>query len=118
MKVRTLGIELRKIGSIAAIYNDVDAVLANTDNHMIAQQTTAHALNKMLKPSAHMSVCTIRECAKVAHVCIPAENMNVYSSVHCMDWNEMTPEFRQLLVAMILNDFRGILDTQYHSSNG
>lgn len=36
--------------------------------------------------------------------------MKVYQTQHCIDWSEMTNEFRQMLVAMVLDDFRCVLN--------
>jgi hypothetical protein len=114
--MRALGIELRKVGSVGAIYNDVDSVLdanglmCGEVSNQIQVQTVAHSLQKMIKSKNHFSVCVIRECAELCDLCIPKERMNVYSSIHCMDWNEMTPEYRQIITAMILDDFRPVLN--------
>lgn len=110
MKIQTLGLELRKINNVTALYNDVDQVLKNTSAVDIAHQTTAHVLQKMLKPDKWISICEIKECAKICGICIPAERLSIYQATHCMGWNEMTPEYRQLITAMILNDFRSILN--------
>ena len=109
MKVKSLGLELRKIDNVTSLYKDVDIVLSQTPATEIARQTIAHSLNKMTKSSNHFSVCTIDNCAKIANICIPREHKDIYNAVHCVHWDEMTDEYRKILVAMILNDFRIIL---------
>jgi len=36
--------------------------------------------------------------------------MTIYNCVHCMHWNEMLPEYRQTVMAMVLDDFRSVLN--------
>lgn len=36
----------------------------------------------------------------------------VAHALHCMHWNEMLPDFRKTIVAMILDDFRAILNPE------
>jgi hypothetical protein len=66
-------------------------------------------LRKMLRTDTYFNVCTIQDCAKVGQVCIAKERMNVYSAIHCMNWYDMLPDYRQMIVAMVLDDFRGVL---------
>jgi hypothetical protein len=30
-------------------------------------------------------------------------------AAHCIEWSEMLPDYRQMLVAMVLDDFRTVL---------
>lgn len=109
------GIELRKVGNTDNLYRDVDLVLQKhkcelgTVGDMAKVHTVAHALHKMLKQDGYFSVCTLDNCAKVCNVCISSERKIVYNAAHCISWNMMTTEYRQLLTAMILDDFRGVL---------
>lgn len=109
MKLERFGIEIRKIGTVTALYEDVDKILQNHDVN-VKRQTVAHALQKMLKPGNWLNVCSIKECAKVANVYIEQERMDIYRAVHCVNWNEMTDEYRQLIMAMVLDDFRCVLN--------
>lgn len=116
MQIQKLGLEIRKLGSLTNLYNDVDMVLnnykipANGINRTIQATATAHSLQTMLKTENYFSVCCIKDCAKLCQITIDAERMNVYNSIHCVSWNEMLPEFRQMIVAMILDDFRCVLN--------
>ncbi len=112
------GLELRKIGNVNSLYKEVNMVL---DSHKMESkgissetqiQTTAHALHKMFQSSGHFSVCTIRTCAELSNICISRERMNVYESIHCMSWSNMLPEYAQMIIAMVLDDFRTVLDHQ------
>ena len=111
MQLQTFGIEIRKIGDVNSLYKEVDSVLRANEigkeiSPIVAMQTVAHALHKMLKVESFFSICIIENCAKVCQICIPKERMQVYSAIHCVNWNEMLPDYRQLVIAMILDDFR------------
>lgn len=114
--MKAFGIELRRIGNVRSLYDDVDRVLKNSGvtvhdgvGGLMQQQTVAHALQKMMRTDNHFSVCCVNECAKLCGIRIPAERMAVYSSIHCMNWNEMLPEYRTTICAMVLDDFREVL---------
>lgn len=110
-----LGFEIRKIGSLDNLYQDVDRVLSNfrVDNGQInisvQVNAVAHSLQKMISSQNYFDVCTIRNCAELCGLVIPADRMKVYQTQHCIHWSEMTTDFRQLLVAMVLDDFRSVL---------
>lgn len=116
--MQKFGFEIRKIGNVEKLYEDVNVTLGkyNIPNGSISRdvqtQTVAHSLQKMFKPSSHFSVCCIRSNAELCCIIIPSERMNVYSSIHCMDWNDMLPDFRMMITAMVLDDFRGILNPE------
>ena len=111
-----LGLEIRKKNTIGNLYADVDkTLLANGLKNgevsvELQSQAVAHSLQKMLKPSSHFSICTIRECIEVSKIVIPQERMDVYHSIHCVHWSEMLQDFRQMIIAMVLDDFRSILN--------
>lgn len=104
------GLELRKVGNIKNLYRDVDIVLGNTNRANLQRQTVAHAIQKMMKSDKWFDVTCIKGCAKVCEICIPEERMDIYSAIHCIHWNEMLPDYRQQIIAMVLDDFRSILD--------
>lgn len=107
-----LGIEVRKANNLFNLYNDIDIMLKsnNIKKESISQDlqiaTVALTLQKMIKHDSYFSVCTIDNCSKVAGIIIPVERYNIYRAIHCMDWNQMTPEYRQLIIAMVLDDFK------------
>lgn len=111
MIVTSLGIEIRKLDGVRDLYREVDRVLAKPTSQKVPVSiaTTAHALQKMLRPHTHFDVCTIRNCAQVCEICIPDNRMEIYRSIHCMNWSEMTPEYRETVIAMVLDDFRAVL---------
>jgi hypothetical protein len=118
MELRKFGLEIRKTGDVKNRYSDVDLVLHKAGiekggvSTTVQTQAIAHALQKMFSSDKHMDVCTIRECAKIAQIVISEERMEIYSSQHCTNWSEMLPDFRATLAAMILDDFRDILNPQ------
>ncbi len=112
------GIELRKVGSAKTLYREVDRVLSNnglTNGGVTVDvqiQAIGHSLQKMLEQDKFFSVCTIDACLKIAKIRISSERAEIYSASHCMHWSTMTPEYRSNLVAMILDDFRPVLNPE------
>lgn len=116
MQIQKLGLEIRKIGSLNNLYKDIDTVLKNYAikpgeiNATVQANAVAHALQKMVSVDQYCDVCCIRECASLCQICISEERMTFYRTQHCIRWKEMLPEFRQILIAMILDDFRSVLN--------
>lgn len=115
MILQKLGIEVRKIGDVNSLYNEVDLILKKFDiqqgiSASIQIQTVAHALQKMFDVEKYFDICIIRSCAELCNIVISKERLNVYQSIHCMHWNEMLPDYRQAIMAMVLDDFRLILN--------
>jgi hypothetical protein len=121
--MRTLGIEIRKVGHInaPALFKDIDRVLAGSgiQSHGgspgVAMQVTtiAHSLQSMLTKD-WFSVSTVTECAKIAQITISSERMQIYNSMHCIHYNTMLPDYMLALKAMVLDDFRSILNPEPH----
>ena len=107
MIVQKFGLELRKFGNKASFYKEVDAILNNSKN--IINQTVAHALQKMLSTDGAIYVNDLKNLADMSNIHIDKTKMQIYSAIHCQKWNEMIPEYRQTIMAMILDDFRSIL---------
>lgn len=107
--MQVFGLELRKVNDIQNLYKDVDTVLKNFDINKMRIGAVAHSLQKMMQSDKHFSICTIDQCIKLTQIPILKERYDIYHSQHCISWNEMLPEFRQVLIAMVLDDFRSIL---------
>lgn len=108
--MKAFGIELRKADS-QSIFNDVDMVLAETSLQQLQVDSVKHALQKMFKANSFFDICTVDACIKVCQIHIPRERYDCYHAVHCVHWNEMTPDFRTRLTAYLLDDFRSILQS-------
>jgi len=113
--MQKFGIEIRRTGDTRNLFADVDLCLKkhNIQPCSVSDQakvaTVAHALNKMIQADRHFSICCIDACMKVCNICISKERYDVYYALHCMNWNEMLPDYRQMIVAMVLDDFRSVL---------
>lgn len=110
MVIEKIGLELRKFGTMDSLYKEVDSVLSQPGNAVSG--AVAHGLQKMFKVDRHLSVCFIENAAKMCNICIARERMQIYNCLHCMDWNEMLPEYRRTVMCMILDDFRSILQPE------
>lgn len=121
--MKAFGLELRKTSGINArsLYADVNRVLSESGiadggvSAALQQQTVAHSLQKMMNPdggSGYFNVCVVKSCASLCGIVIPRSRAEVYSSIHCMNWNEMLPDFRATIYAMLLDDFRAVLTAE------
>ena len=110
MIMQSLGLEVRKIGSMPDLFKEVDMVLGR--DNKLESQTVVHALQKMFRPEQYCDVCNIKTCAEICGIVIPLKHLNIYQTLHCMHWNEMSDEYRGLIIAMILGDFRTVLCSQ------
>ncbi len=109
--MKAFGLQLIKSNSFDRLYNNVDNILKQNSIN-IQKQTTAHALQNMLKVDKWFSLCTVNECAKVSNIIIPQDRLDIYRAIHCIHWSEMTPEYREIIIAMVLDDFRNILNPE------
>lgn len=111
----TFGIEIRKAGNTENLFRDVDMILSQSGipsrgvSNEMQRHTVAHALQKMIRVDGHFSVCCIRNCVDVCQIPVCQERMAIYSACHCVNWNAMEPDFRTKLIAMVLDDFREVL---------
>lgn len=116
--MKAFGLELRRANTIANLYEEVDATLARAGmadgcvSESMSRDTIAHALQDMISRSRHFSVCTIDTCANVWGLVIPKERVNIYRAAHCIDYADMTEEYRRRLIAMVLDDFRCVLNPE------
>jgi hypothetical protein len=111
--MKAFGLELRKAGDMKNLYRDVDAILSRVPvggiNADIQFHAVAHSLHTMMKPGKWLDICAIKEASELTGIHISSERISVYRLAHCIHWNDMEPEYRQTLMAMILDDFRPIL---------
>jgi len=118
MILKPFGLELRRIDSPRELFITVNSVLKKYDipskgvNATVQSAAIGHALHKMINSDSHFSVCMITQSASISKVVICKERMDIYSSIHCMNWSEMDKDFRQNIVAMILDDFSEVLNPQ------
>lgn len=113
-----MGIEIRRTGQLDNLYRDVDLVLSKLSNNEIpgsvpremAIAAAAHSLQNMLNVDSYLDVIAIKQAAAVCGIVIPYERIEFYRTLHCIHWNKMLPEFRQGLIAMILDDFRQVFN--------
>lgn len=109
--MKKIGIDVK--GKI--LYKDIDMFLGGMGiDHgcinMLAQKSSvSHALHKMFT-GTHFSIITIENCAELCNIFISKDRIRLYNTQHCMEWAEMTPQHRQMLMVMVLDDFREILN--------
>ena len=110
------GLELRRKGNLNNIFSDVDAVLkANgvvRNTHFppdVVRLSVSQSLQTMFQKQ-YFDICAVKACADTAQMHIEKQREDFYRSLHCVSWGEMLPETKSLLVAMVLDDFRDVLN--------
>ena len=65
------------------------------------RQAIILSLRDMFK-GRHFSICTIDKCIKILGIIPPQSDMDTLSALHCINWSEMTPEFREQVMERVL----------------
>ena len=95
--------------NIQALLKATDAVIKRYGEHdvpdKIKGQATLSALKSMFSKN-HFSVCGLRDMAKLNGASISAEHDDLFSTLHCVDFADMTAETREYLFAICINYFR------------
>lgn len=65
----------------------------------LKQISVARALQEMVD-KGHFSICTIDNLAKQAGVIIPQEAYQIMRNYHCVNFNKMTTDERQILLSL------------------
>lgn len=113
-----LGLSLIKKNTFERLYNNVDKILlTNSGKDTIQKDTVAHSIQHMLSVDKWFSICAINECAKVSNIVISTERLDIYRAIHCINWSSMTPDYREMIIAMVLDDFRTILNPKKEDDN-
>ena len=116
--MQLFGIEIRKANNLALL-SHVDKVLqkfeVTKENIGDKARVTGalQALQSMMKSASEgcgrFDICSIREAAELCNICISNDRVNFYRIHHCIQWSKMTKDNRELLMAMVLDDFREVL---------
>lgn len=119
--MKAFGLELRSVRSVSCknLYEDVDKVLGKANivssggvSKELQTDAIGHSLHKMMNVKNYFDICTVDKCADIAQVVISKERNDIYKSIHCMNWNDMTDDFRLKIIAMVLDDFRSVLSPE------
>jgi hypothetical protein len=116
--MKILNFELRKIGTLSNLYDEVDKTLkrAGADKGNIPfkmiQTGVAYCLNRMFKNESTFHMYDLNKCFEAANVKISTEKEKLYRSFSGTNWGDMEQEVKNTLIAMILDDLRDILNPQ------
>jgi len=117
-------LQIRKSGNYDTIYQDVDKILAKSQvvsggiSKEFKKQSVAYALRKMINNKNYFDVSIVREACEASGIHISTERVNLYRLAHCMNWGDMTDDYRQTLIAMIMDDFRSLfINKETEASN-
>ena len=97
------------------LYDHVDDLLVKfmiSKNNVTPQIKIDGVLNALrnLFKKGFFDICVVKDCAELLKLKIPETRLLLYRTQHCIHWKDMEPQFRDALIAMILDDFRGALN--------
>lgn len=116
MGEKKFAVEIRNPDAIRDLYIEVDKILGifKVPESGISEEsqahTVAHVLHSMINIEDSFRHYTITQCAKMANITLHQERIDTYRSVDFMKWSNMEANYRKLIVAMILDDFRSVLN--------
>ncbi len=112
MSIEIFNFQIRKLDNFDSVYKDVDRILAKHDivsggvSKKITTQGVAHSLQEMIKNKGYFDICTVKKAAELASIHLSSERNKLYSVAHCINWGDMTDDYKQCLIAMVMDDFR------------
>lgn len=115
--VNIFNLEIRKNGDFRSIFKDVDSILAKhgmvsgQTSIKVAKEAVAHSLQNMLKRN-YFDVCTINNCSEASLIKISSARRAIYHTAHCIHWGDMTLDYKEQLIAMVMDDFRTLFEPQ------
>jgi len=110
--MKIFGLTIYKKENFISFYKHVDSILEKNKlvsgevNKNIEKQAVAHALQNMMQHQNFFSICTIRTACRVAGVQLSSKREAIYEAAHCINWGDMTKDYKNCLIAMIMDDFR------------
>lgn len=75
----------------------------------IKGQTVLSVIKNLAQRKEWFSVCEIDKLAKMNDITISVEHQEFFNSLHCIHWNEMHPDTREYLMALLVDYFKGNL---------
>lgn len=107
--------KMEKFKNTDSLYSEIDSILAGLNigpgevSPNIQHMAVAHTIHKMIKVDRWFDITVLAQCFNLCQLHVSDARLQLYKTIHCIHWSEMTPVFRQSLVAMIFDDLRPIL---------
>ncbi len=93
---------------VAALLKAADGVLTRYDKHEVPERIKGQVVLSVLKnmtSSSHFSICSVTEMAELNEVTISPEHKALFRSLHCVSWNQMHPDTKEYLLALLIDYF-------------
>lgn len=96
--------------NIQALLKATNEVIKKYGEHdvpdKIKGQATLSALKSMFS-SKFFSVCNINRIAEMNNIRISREHNDLFQTLHCVDFDDMTQDTREYVFAILVNYFKG-----------
>lgn len=75
----------------------------------IKGQAVLSVLKNLTQKKDWFDVCGVNALAKMNDITISAEHQEFFNTLHCIHWNEMHPDTKEYLMAILVDYFKGNL---------
>lgn len=72
----------------------------------IKGQATLSSMKRFMEGD-YLDVCAVRHMAKLNEVSVSTEHMDLFQSLHCVNWRDIHPDTREYVAALLVNYFKG-----------
>lgn len=79
----------------------------------IKGQASLSVLKNITQNKKFFSICEIDALAKMNNIIFSVEHREFMSSLHCIQWDEMHPDTREYLFALLIDYFKGNIVMSY-----
>ena len=90
--------------NVLATYNTNGEIPEN-----IQGQVVLSILKNLTQRKDYFDICGINALAKMSDITISAEHQEFFSTLHCINWNEMHQDTKEYLMALLVDYFKGNL---------
>lgn len=64
------------------------------------------AIERMFRSSGWVDICTIDKCCEMLRIVPPKDHHDMLQALHCVHWNEMDQETRDIVKMCVLDIFK------------
>ena len=95
---------------VGALIKASESVLVRYGKEIIPENVKGQAVLSVLKNLTqrkdYFDVCLVDRLAKMNEVTISQEHQELFNSLHCIHWNEMHPDTKEYLMAILIDYFK------------
>lgn len=90
------------------LQNEINKILFNVKDGCVNYYAVVINLNNLFNKKYFDNII-IMNIADLCNINIEPTRQKLYVAMHCTNWATMTAQFRNILIAMVLDDFKSVL---------